>query len=101
MEMTPMGKVASSCCCWKAQVCAQSSKAQVVVTFSISPDTEALLRVSDSTECTKFPERLWPNTDQTECIPMLVEFLSFQDNMGIILFVLSVVGAALTGTGPC
>ncbi|KAL6479407.1 hypothetical protein MHYP_G00128400 [Metynnis hypsauchen] len=53
---------------------------------------------TDSTECTKCPERLWPNTDQTECIPMLVEFLSFQDNMGIILSVLSVAGAALTGT---
>uniref|UniRef100_A0A3B4CA75 G-protein coupled receptors family 3 profile domain-containing protein n=1 Tax=Pygocentrus nattereri TaxID=42514 RepID=A0A3B4CA75_PYGNA len=53
---------------------------------------------TDSTECTKCPESLWPNTDQTECIPKLVEFLSFQDNMGIILSVLSVAGAALTGT---
>ncbi|XP_036440558.1 vomeronasal type-2 receptor 1-like [Colossoma macropomum] len=53
---------------------------------------------TDSSECTKCPERLWPNTDQTVCVPMLVEFLSFQDNMGIILSVLSVAGAALTGT---
>ncbi|XP_036441620.1 extracellular calcium-sensing receptor-like [Colossoma macropomum] len=53
---------------------------------------------TDSTECIKCPERFWSNTDRTECIPMLVEFLSFQDNMGIILSVLSVAGATLTGT---
>ncbi|XP_022535519.2 extracellular calcium-sensing receptor-like [Astyanax mexicanus] len=53
---------------------------------------------TDSTECIKCPKRFWPNTGQTECIPMTVEFLSFQDNMGIILAVLSVAGAALTGT---
>ncbi|XP_017320710.2 extracellular calcium-sensing receptor [Ictalurus punctatus] len=52
----------------------------------------------DSTECTKCPERFWSNTDRTECIPMIVEFLSFQDNMGIILSVLSAAGAALTIT---
>ncbi|KAI4895170.1 hypothetical protein NFI96_030777 [Prochilodus magdalenae] len=52
---------------------------------------------SDSTECIKCPERFWSNTDRTECIPMLVEFLSFQDDMGIILSVLSVAGATLTG----
>ncbi|KAM9481417.1 extracellular calcium-sensing receptor-like [Clarias gariepinus] len=51
---------------------------------------------SDSTECTKCPERFWSNTDRTECIPMTVEFLSFQDTMGIILSVLSATGAALT-----
>ncbi|TSK38414.1 Extracellular calcium-sensing receptor [Bagarius yarrelli] len=51
---------------------------------------------TDSTECTKCPWRFWSNTERTECIPMIVEFLSFQDNMGIILSVLSAVGAALT-----
>uniref|UniRef100_W5LLN4 G-protein coupled receptors family 3 profile domain-containing protein n=1 Tax=Astyanax mexicanus TaxID=7994 RepID=W5LLN4_ASTMX len=51
-----------------------------------------------STECIKCPQRFWSNTDRTKCIPMIVEFLSFQDNMGIILAVLSVAGTALTGT---
>ncbi|XP_026783411.3 extracellular calcium-sensing receptor [Pangasianodon hypophthalmus] len=53
---------------------------------------------TDSPECTKCPERFWSNTERTECIPMIVEFLSFQDNMGIILSVLSAAGAALTIT---
>ncbi|XP_036440560.1 extracellular calcium-sensing receptor-like [Colossoma macropomum] len=60
--------------------------------------TGEISNASDSTECTKCPERFWSNTDRTECIPMLVEFLSFQDDMGIILSVLSVAGATLTGT---
>ncbi|XP_053356606.1 extracellular calcium-sensing receptor-like [Clarias gariepinus] len=51
---------------------------------------------TDSTECTKCPERFWSNTDRTDCIPMTVEFLSFQDTMGIILSVISATGAALT-----
>uniref|UniRef100_A0A3B1K7X1 G-protein coupled receptors family 3 profile domain-containing protein n=1 Tax=Astyanax mexicanus TaxID=7994 RepID=A0A3B1K7X1_ASTMX len=51
-----------------------------------------------SQKCIKCPQRFWSNTDQTECIPMAVEFLSFQDDMGIILAALSVAGAALTGT---
>uniref|UniRef100_A0A8B9GN24 G-protein coupled receptors family 3 profile domain-containing protein n=1 Tax=Astyanax mexicanus TaxID=7994 RepID=A0A8B9GN24_ASTMX len=49
-------------------------------------------------KCIKCPRRFWSNTDRTECIPMTVEFLSFQDDMGIILAALSVAGAALTGT---
>ncbi|KAG9273403.1 extracellular calcium-sensing receptor-like [Astyanax mexicanus] len=51
---------------------------------------------TDSTECTKCPDRFWSNTDRTECIPMSEEFLSFQDDMGIILAALSVAGAVLT-----
>ncbi|XP_036441191.1 extracellular calcium-sensing receptor-like [Colossoma macropomum] len=58
--------------------------------------TGEISNATDSTECIKCPERFWSNTDRTECIPMLVEFLSFQDNMGIILSVLSVAGAVLT-----
>uniref|UniRef100_A0A8B9GT73 G-protein coupled receptors family 3 profile domain-containing protein n=1 Tax=Astyanax mexicanus TaxID=7994 RepID=A0A8B9GT73_ASTMX len=44
---------------------------------------------TDSTECMKCPQRFWSNTDRTQCIPMAVEFLSFQDDMGIILAALS------------
>uniref|UniRef100_W5LLM5 G-protein coupled receptors family 3 profile domain-containing protein n=1 Tax=Astyanax mexicanus TaxID=7994 RepID=W5LLM5_ASTMX len=53
---------------------------------------------SGSTECMKCPQRFWSNTDRTECVPMIVEFLSYEDDMGIILAALSVAGAALTGT---
>ncbi|XP_017564502.1 extracellular calcium-sensing receptor-like [Pygocentrus nattereri] len=58
--------------------------------------TGEISNATDSTECIRCPEQFWSNADRTECIPMLVEFLSFQDNMGIILSVLSVAGAVLT-----
>uniref|UniRef100_A0AAY5F016 G-protein coupled receptors family 3 profile domain-containing protein n=1 Tax=Electrophorus electricus TaxID=8005 RepID=A0AAY5F016_ELEEL len=54
--------------------------------------------ISNATECNKCPERFWSSTDRTVCVPIQVEFLSFRDNMGIVLSVLSVAGATLTGT---
>ncbi|TRY96323.1 hypothetical protein DNTS_021824, partial [Danionella cerebrum] len=53
---------------------------------------------TDSTECTRCPEKFWSNIKRTKCIPKVVEFLSMQDTMGIILTVLSVTGATLTTT---
>ncbi|XP_035381096.1 extracellular calcium-sensing receptor-like isoform X2 [Electrophorus electricus] len=60
--------------------------------------TGEISNATDSTECNKCPERFWSSTDRTVCVPMQVEFLSFRDNMGIVLSVLSVAGATLTGT---
>ncbi|NP_001038510.1 olfactory receptor CS1 [Danio rerio] len=54
--------------------------------------------MSDSTECMRCPEKFWSNTEKTKCIPKVVEFLSLQDTMGIVLTVLSVTGATLTTT---
>ncbi|XP_056622664.1 extracellular calcium-sensing receptor-like [Triplophysa dalaica] len=54
--------------------------------------------VTDSTECIRCPERFWSNTERTKCIPKVVEFLSLQDTMGVVLTVLSVTGATLTTT---
>ncbi|XP_065138702.1 olfactory receptor CS2 [Paramisgurnus dabryanus] len=54
--------------------------------------------VTDSAECIRCPERFWSNTERTMCIPKVVEFLSLQDTMGIVLTVLSVTGATLTTT---
>ncbi|XP_062860449.1 extracellular calcium-sensing receptor-like [Trichomycterus rosablanca] len=51
---------------------------------------------TDSIKCTRCPDRFWSGADRTECIPVILEFLSFQDNMGVVLSVLSVSGAALT-----
>uniref|UniRef100_A0A672P0K7 Extracellular calcium-sensing receptor-like n=1 Tax=Sinocyclocheilus grahami TaxID=75366 RepID=A0A672P0K7_SINGR len=54
--------------------------------------------VSNMTECVRCPERFWSNIERTRCIPKVVEFLSLQDTMGIVLTVLSVTGATLTTT---
>ncbi|XP_056622663.1 extracellular calcium-sensing receptor-like [Triplophysa dalaica] len=54
--------------------------------------------VTDSTECIRCPERFWSNPERTKCIPKVLEFLSLQDTMGVVLTVLSVTGATLTTT---
>ncbi|XP_061073445.1 extracellular calcium-sensing receptor-like [Conger conger] len=51
-----------------------------------------------STECQKCQDRFWSNAARTACVPKEVEFLSFQETMGIILAALSVSGVVLTGS---
>ncbi|XP_050921480.1 extracellular calcium-sensing receptor-like [Lates calcarifer] len=49
-----------------------------------------------SVECIRCPERFWSNSNNTVCVPRQVDFLSHNDTMGIVLSILSAVGAALT-----
>ncbi|XP_061072503.1 extracellular calcium-sensing receptor-like [Conger conger] len=51
-----------------------------------------------STECWKCQDRFWSNAARTACVPKEVEFLSFQETMGIVLAALSVSGVVLTGS---
>ncbi|XP_033832858.1 extracellular calcium-sensing receptor-like [Periophthalmus magnuspinnatus] len=48
---------------------------------------------TDSPNCYYCPEELWPNPERDSCLPKPVEFLSFSENLGIILVVFSVSGA--------
>ncbi|TSK38410.1 Extracellular calcium-sensing receptor [Bagarius yarrelli] len=50
----------------------------------------------DSIDCMACPEDYWSNLKGTECIPKLVEFLSHNDTMGIVLMVIAIVGSFLT-----
>ncbi|XP_056334535.1 extracellular calcium-sensing receptor-like [Danio aesculapii] len=54
--------------------------------------------LTDSTNCIRCPETFWSNVERTKCVPKIVDFLSLQDTMGIVLTVLSVTGATLTTT---
>nr|XP_020443909.1 extracellular calcium-sensing receptor-like [Monopterus albus] len=49
-----------------------------------------------SLECVRCPERFWSSSDHTVCVPLQLDFLSYGDTMGIILSIVSTVGAALT-----
>ncbi|KAL3991776.1 tubulin polyglutamylase TTLL11 [Sarotherodon galilaeus] len=50
---------------------------------------------TDSTDCLPCHKEFWPNRKRDTCIPKPVEFLSFQDLLGIILAAFSVLGACL------
>ncbi|XP_030599745.1 extracellular calcium-sensing receptor-like [Archocentrus centrarchus] len=50
---------------------------------------------TDSADCLPCNKEFWPNAKRDICIPKPVEFLSFQDDLGIILATFSVLGACL------
>ncbi|XP_026885323.2 extracellular calcium-sensing receptor-like [Electrophorus electricus] len=48
---------------------------------------------TDSLDCVHCPPEFWPNAKQDSCLPKLVEFLSWNDTLAIILMVFSITGA--------
>ncbi|XP_073350181.1 extracellular calcium-sensing receptor-like [Pagrus major] len=53
---------------------------------------------TDSPDCFPCPKEFWPNAERDTCFPKPVEFLSFDEVLGIILAVFSVAGACLAIT---
>ncbi|XP_061073588.1 extracellular calcium-sensing receptor-like [Conger conger] len=51
---------------------------------------------TDAADCTKCPLEFWSNADNSQCVLKQIEFLSFEETMGILLTVLSLMGACLT-----
>ncbi|KAM8768481.1 extracellular calcium-sensing receptor-like [Acanthopagrus schlegelii] len=51
--------------------------------------------VTDSPECFLCPKEFWPNAERNTCFPKPIEFLSFDEVLGIILAAFSVGGACL------
>ncbi|XP_073671758.1 olfactory receptor CH1 [Paramisgurnus dabryanus] len=52
--------------------------------------------MTDSAECIKCPSEFWSNENLSMCVPKKVEFLSFEENMGILLTAFSLSGVSLT-----
>uniref|UniRef100_A0A3Q4MA02 G-protein coupled receptors family 3 profile domain-containing protein n=1 Tax=Neolamprologus brichardi TaxID=32507 RepID=A0A3Q4MA02_NEOBR len=62
--------------------------------FDCIPCSEGTV-TNKSTDCLPCHKEFWPNSKRDTCIPKPVEFLSFQDILGIILATFSVLGALL------
>ncbi|XP_078099588.1 extracellular calcium-sensing receptor-like [Sander vitreus] len=60
----------------------------------LCPEGE-ISNATDSTECFPCPKEFWPNAERDTCLPKPVEFLSFNEVLGIILAAFSVGGACL------
>ncbi|XP_051873297.1 extracellular calcium-sensing receptor-like [Pristis pectinata] len=52
--------------------------------------------ITDSTDCLKCPAEYKSNEQRVECIPKEIEFLSFNEMMGIILVTLALFGFCIT-----
>ncbi|XP_049433448.1 extracellular calcium-sensing receptor-like [Epinephelus fuscoguttatus] len=72
-------------------------KGKPVCCFDCLPCAEGeISNQTGSLECIRCPDRFWSNSNHTVCIPQQVDFLSYNDTMGIVLSVISAVGATLT-----
>nr|XP_033487569.1 vomeronasal type-2 receptor 1-like [Epinephelus lanceolatus] len=95
----PVGKQAS----WS--VCSDSCppgyritrrKGEPICCFDCVPCAEGeVSNETDSLECSRCSEDTWPNKVRDHCIPKTIEFLSYFESMGIVLCVVSVVGACI------
>ncbi|KAG2463177.1 V2R1 protein, partial [Polypterus senegalus] len=57
---------------------------------------DQISNTTDSSDCLKCPADYKPNRQKDECVLKEIEYLSFQEIMGILLVTLSVLGALLT-----
>uniref|UniRef100_A0A3B4G2L4 Extracellular calcium-sensing receptor-like n=1 Tax=Pundamilia nyererei TaxID=303518 RepID=A0A3B4G2L4_9CICH len=73
-------------------VCQRKNKGKPICCYDCIPCPEGEINSSDCLPCHK---EFWPNAKRDTCIPKPVEFLSFQDILGIILATFSVLGACL------
>ncbi|KAK0141166.1 Extracellular calcium-sensing receptor [Merluccius polli] len=72
-------------------------KGEPVCCFDCIPCTDG--EVSNETgshQCRRCPIEFWSNPGHTACIPRKVDFLSFNETMGIVLTAAAVSGAAVT-----
>ncbi|XP_044059164.1 extracellular calcium-sensing receptor-like isoform X2 [Siniperca chuatsi] len=56
---------------------------------------------SNSTECSLCPLEYWSNEDHSQCVPKVIEFLSYGETMGALLTAFSLFGASLTLVVSC
>uniref|UniRef100_A0A3Q3KPB6 G-protein coupled receptors family 3 profile domain-containing protein n=1 Tax=Monopterus albus TaxID=43700 RepID=A0A3Q3KPB6_MONAL len=54
-----------------------------------------------SAECSRCPLEYWPNEDHSQCVPKVIEFLSYEETMGALLTSFSLFGASLTLVVSC
>ncbi|XP_027136154.1 extracellular calcium-sensing receptor-like [Larimichthys crocea] len=51
---------------------------------------------SGAADCTPCPQEYWSNEKKDECVPKIIEFLTYHEPMGIALTVVSLLGASLS-----
>ncbi|XP_053356913.1 extracellular calcium-sensing receptor-like [Clarias gariepinus] len=56
---------------------------------------------TDSNDCIRCSKETWPNQARDKCMPKGLEYLSFQEPLGIVLLAVSLFGACLTAAILC
>ncbi|KAK2847758.1 hypothetical protein Q7C36_009440 [Tachysurus vachellii] len=72
-------------------------KGKPICCFDCIPCAEGeISNITDSISCIKCPPELWSNEKRDTCVLKVVEFLSFEELMGMILVSFSLLGALFT-----
>ncbi|XP_039987213.1 extracellular calcium-sensing receptor-like [Xiphias gladius] len=72
-------------------------KGEPVCCFDCIPCAEGeISNTSDSPHCERCPSEFWSNAKRTACIPRQLDFLSFNETLGITLATAAVSGATVT-----
>ncbi|KAM9359546.1 extracellular calcium-sensing receptor-like [Symphorus nematophorus] len=72
-------------------------KGEPLCCFDCIPCAEGeISNKTGSLHCERCPSEFWSNVEQTACIPRQVDFLSFNETLGITLTTAAVCGAAVT-----
>ncbi|XP_059187346.1 extracellular calcium-sensing receptor-like [Centropristis striata] len=72
-------------------------KGEPICCFDCVPCAEGeVSNTTDSLDCSRCSEDTWPNKARDLCIPKTIEFLSYHELMGIVLCVVSVLGACIS-----
>ncbi|XP_043935116.1 vomeronasal type-2 receptor 26-like [Protopterus annectens] len=50
---------------------------------------------SDSNECWKCPDEFWPNVRRNACLPKIIEYLSYEDPLGMILATVAIFSSLI------
>ncbi|XP_071396798.1 extracellular calcium-sensing receptor-like [Centroberyx affinis] len=74
-----------------------SRKGEPVCCFDCIPCAEGeISNETGSLQCERCPSEFWSNAERTACIPRQVDFLSFNETLGITLTTAAVSGAVVT-----
>ncbi|XP_043935118.1 vomeronasal type-2 receptor 26-like [Protopterus annectens] len=72
-------------------------KGQPVCCFNCVPCSKGeISNATDSTICKTCPEELWSNDNQDKCIPKMIEFLSYEEPLGVTLTVITIFFSVLS-----
>ncbi|KAM9852842.1 extracellular calcium-sensing receptor-like [Aulostomus maculatus] len=93
-KMVPISVCANACPVGtrKAQI-----KGKPTCCFDCIPCTEGTIANSTgSADCTPCPQEYWSSERKDECVPKTVEFLSYDEPVGIAVAIVSLLGASLS-----
>ncbi|OCT66442.1 hypothetical protein XELAEV_18042692mg [Xenopus laevis] len=75
---------------------------QKICCFDCLPCSEGeILNPFDDSECLKCPEDKWPDSRKEDCLPKLIQFLSYDEALGSSLACISIVFCLLTFSVFC